>query len=164
MQIIIMKLDLKKKLTAFLVLSIFLIMPSYGSNSPDQLEYQGNTLFKNGQGIRIVFFVKVYEGSLYLKTKSSNAKEILSMNSPMAIRLDVISSMVTADAMKKALNDGLEKSTGNNKDSLNDEIIQLSSSFNTLVNPGDYYEFIYIPELGTHFMKNSELVEILNFS
>jgi hypothetical protein len=32
----------------------------------------------------------------------------------MAIRIDVTSEMVTADAMKKALSDGLEKSTNNN--------------------------------------------------
>ena len=79
----------------------------------------------------------------------------------MAIRLDVISSMVTADAMKQALNEGLKKSTGNKTDSINSEIIQLSASFDSSVSPGDYYEFIYLPEIGTHFMKNSELVELI---
>ena len=62
----------------------------------------------------------------------------------MAIRLDVISSMVTADAMKQALNEGLKKSTGNKTDSINSEIIQLSASFDSSVSPGDYYEFIYL--------------------
>jgi hypothetical protein len=156
-----MKLDIKKFLTAFLIINLFLIMPSFGSDTPDRLKYQDITLIKNGQGTRIVFFVKVYEGSLYLESKNSNAKEIINMNAPMAIRLDVISSMVTADAMKKALNDGLEKSTRNNTDSIKDEIIQLSSSFNSSTSSGDYYEFIYLPEFGTHFMKNSELLDII---
>ena len=79
----------------------------------------------------------------------------------MAIRLDVLSQMVTADAMKKALSEGLEKSTGNNTDSINKEINQLSSSFDTAVSTGDYYEFIYLPEMGTHVLKNSELVELI---
>jgi hypothetical protein len=116
---------------------------------------------KNGQGTRIIFFMKVYEGSLYLETKSANAQDIINLDAPMAIRIDVSSQMVTADAMKKALSEGLEKSTGNNTDSIMKEINQLSSSFDTAVSTGDYYEFIYLPELGTHVLKNSVLVELI---
>ena len=116
---------------------------------------------KNGQGTRIIFFMKVYEGSLYLETKSANAQDIINLDAPMAIRIDVSSQMVTADAMKKALSEGLEKSTGNNTDSIIKEINQLSSSFDTAVSTGDYYEFIYLPEMVTHVLKNSELVELI---
>ena len=101
-----------KIFTTFFIFGIFLTTPTFGAVAPDQIEYQGNTITKNGQGTRIIFFMKVYEGSLYLETKSSNAEEIISMDAPMAIRIDVTSTMVTADAMKKALREGLEKSTG----------------------------------------------------
>ena len=57
------------------------------------------------------------------KMLSSNAEEIISMDAPMAIRIDVTSTMVTADAMKKALSEGLEKSTGNNTGPISKEII-----------------------------------------
>ena len=150
-----------KIFTPFLILGIFLTSPSLGAVAPDEIQYQGNTLTKNGQGTRIIFFMKVYEGSLFLETKNSNAQEISSMDAPMAIRLDVTSEMVTAEAMKKALSEGLEKSTGNNTDLINKEIIQLSSSFNSAVSSGDHYEFIYLPDLGTHVLKNSELVELI---
>ena len=83
------------------------------------------------------------------------------MNAPMAIRIDVTSAMVTADAMKKALNEGLEKSTGNNTEAIIKEIIQLSSSFNSEVGNGDYYEFIFLPELGINVLKNSKLIDII---
>ena len=156
-----MKLNLKKFFTVFLVFGIFSITPIYGTTSPNQIEYQGITLTKNGQGTRIIFFMKVYEGSLYLETESSNAQEIISLDSPMAIRIDVTSEMVTAEAMKKALSEGLEKSTGNNTASINNEINQLSSSFDSAVNSGDYYEFIYLPDKGTHVVKNRELVELI---
>ena len=63
--------------------------------------------------------------------------------------------------MKKALNEGLEKSTGNNTDAISKEIIQLSSSFNSEVGNGDYYEFIYLPTLGTNVLKNSNLVDTI---
>ena len=150
-----------KIFTIFFIFGIFITSPSFGADAPAQIEYQGNTLTKNGQGTRIIFFMKVYEGSLYLETKNSNAEEIVNMDAPMAIRIDVISTIVTADAMKKALSEGLEKSTGNNTGAISKEIIQLSSSFDNDVSYGDYYEFIYLPDLGTHVLKNSELVELI---
>jgi hypothetical protein len=150
-----------KNFTTFFIFSIFLTSPSFGAVAPDQINYQGSTITKNGQGTRIIFFMKVYEGSLYLETKNSNAQEIISMDAPMAIRLDVTSEMVTAEAMKKALSEGLKKSTGNNTDLINKEIIQLSSSFDSAVSSGDHFEFIYLPDLGTHVLKNSELVELI---
>ena len=150
-----------KIFTTFFIFGIFLTTPIFGAVAPDQIEYQGNTITKNGQGTRIIFFMKVYEGSLYLQTKNSNAEEIVNMDAPMAIRIDVTSTLVTADAMKKALSEGLDKSTNNKTDSISNEILQLSSSFNTDVSNGDFYEFIYFPETGTHVLKNSELVELI---
>ena len=152
---------IKKVFTTFFIFGMFITLPSFGADAPDQIEYQGNTITKNGQGTRIIFFMKVYEGSLYLETKNSNAEEIVNMDAPMAIRIDVTSTMVTADAMKKALSEGLKKSTGNNTDPISKEIIQLSSSFDSDVSSGDNYEFIYLPDLGTHVLKNSELVELI---
>ena len=105
--------------------------------------------------------MKVYDGSLYLETKSKDADEIINSTSPMALRIDVISEMVTADAMKKALSEGLEKSTNNNTNHILKEIKQLSSSFNSAVSTGDFYEFIFIPETGTHVLKNNKLVDII---
>ena len=156
-----MILTLKKFFTLILIFGVFLALPIYGADTPDQIEYQGSTMIKNGQGTRIIFFMKVYEGSLYLEMKSANAQDIINLDAPMAIRIDVSSQMVTADAMKKALSEGLEKSTGNNTDSIIKEINQLSSSFDTAVSTGDYYEFIYLPEMGTHVLKNSVLVELI---
>ena len=63
---------------------------------PDFIEYQGSKLTLNGQGTRVIFFMKVYDGSLYLENQSSDAKEIMNDNTPMAIRIDVTSTMVTA--------------------------------------------------------------------
>ena len=150
-----------KIFTIFFIFGIFLTTPTFGAVAPDQIEYQGNTITKNGQGTRIIFFMKVYEGSLYLETKNSNAEEIVNLDAPMAIRIDVISSIVTADAMKRALSEGLEKSTGNNTDPIRNEMEQLSSVFNSDVSTGDFYEFIYLPKTGINVLKNSELEELI---
>ena len=150
-----------KIFTTFFIFGIFLTTPIFGAVAPDQIEYQGNTITKNGQGSRIIFFMKVYEGSLYLETKNSNAEEIVNLDAPMAIRIDVLSSIVTADAMKRALSEGLEKSTVNNTDPIRNEMEQLSSVFNTDVSTGDFYEFIYLPKTGINVLKNSELEELI---
>ena len=157
-----MQLNIKKWII-FLFLSIGLFSaPIFSATEiPKTIEYQDNKLILNGQGTRVVFFMKVYEGSLYLETKSSEAEEIVNNNSPMAIRIDVTSEMVTADAMKKALSEGLEKSTNNNTGPISNEMNQLSSSFDSAVSSGDFYEFIYIPEIGTHVLKNNELAELI---
>ena len=152
-----------KKFSICLLLSIFLFAVSTisANETPQFIEYQGKKLVLNGQGTRVVFFMKVYQGSLYLEAKSSDADQIVKDNAPMAIRIDVTSEMVTADAMKKALSEGLEKSTNNDTGPISKEIEQLSLAFNSNVTSGDFYEFIYIPEIGTHVLKNNELVELI---
>ena len=150
-----------KKLMTYLILAIGLLPVSMlaANEIPKNIEYQESKLVLNGQGTRIIFFMKVYEGSLYLETKSADAEKIVNENAAMAIRIDVTSEIVTADAMKKALSEGLKKSTNNNTGPILNEMEQLSSSFNSDVTSGDFYEFIYIPEIGTHVLKNDDLVK-----
>jgi len=144
-----------------LLLSFFTLAPSYAAEIPSEVEYKGVKLTLNGHGTRIRFFMKAYEGSLYLESKSNNAEEIINDDVPMSIRMDVISSLVTPDAMRTALNEGLEKSTGNNTNPIIKEINQLNSSLNSEVGAGDFYEFIYLPNSGTHVLKNSESVDVI---
>ena len=152
-----------KKLLAYLVFAIALLPVSIGATNeiPETIDYQESKLVLNGQGTRIIFFMKVYEGSLYLETKSADAEKIINENAAMAIRIDVTSEMVSADAMRKALSEGLKKSTNNNTGPILNEMEKLSSSFNSDVSSGDFYKFIYIPEIGIHVLKNDNLVQII---
>ena len=146
---------------ALLLFGFFSLSPSNASELPTEMEYQNTKLILNGHGTRIRFFMKAYEGSLYLESTSNNAEEIINDDAPMSIRMDVISSLVTPDAMKIALNEGLEKSTGNNTNPIIKEINQLKSSLNSEVGAGDFYEFIYLPNSGTHVLKNSKAVDVI---
>ena len=157
-----MQLSIKKLIIyLFISIGVFSVSTLSATEIPQNIQFKENTLVLNGQGTRIIFFMKVYEGSLYLESESTDANAIVNSNSPMAIRIDVISEMVTADAMKKALSEGLKKSTNNNTGPILNEMEQLSSSFNSDVTSGDFYEFIYIPEIGTHVLKNDDLVKII---
>ena len=153
--------NLKKLLPLILLLNLFSLSPSNAAELPNEMEYQNTKLILNGHGTRIRFFMKAYEGSLYLESTSNNAEKIINDDAPMSIRMDVLSSLVTPDAMKVALNEGLEKSTGNNTSPITKEINQLNSSLNSEVKAGDFFEFIYLPNSGTHALKNSESVNLI---
>ena len=86
-----------------LLLSILSLTPINAADIPSTIEYQGAKLMLNGHGPRVKMFMKVYENSLYLLSSSSNAEEIINKDEVMAIRIDVTSSLVTTDAMKKAI-------------------------------------------------------------
>ena len=151
------------------ILSLVLILLSVGSFTathaaielPESMKYQDIKLTLNGHGSRVKMFMKVYENSLYLLSSSSNAEEIINKDETMAIRIDVTSSLVTVDAMKNALIEGLEKSTGNNTVPLMKEIDQLTSTFNSDVSTGDFYEFIFLPDTGTNVLKNSVYIDTI---
>jgi hypothetical protein len=152
----------KKLLPLILLLfGFFSLSSSHAADLPSEMEYQGSKLTLNGHGTRIKFFMKVYEGSLYLESASNNADEIINNDAPMSIRIDVLSSLVTPEAMKKALNEGLEKSTGKNTTPIMREIEQLNATFNSDVGSGDFYEFIYLPDSGVHVLKNSNYIDTI---
>ena len=124
-------------LCSILSLGLFSVSTSNAAEIPETIEYKGTELTLNGYGTRVILFMKVYEGSLYLENKSIDANKIIDVNDAMALRIDVLSTMVTADAMKKALKEGLEKSTGKNTGPISAQMKQLSSSFDSGVNSGD---------------------------
>ena len=152
-----------KKPLSYLLLILCFFSPtlSFSADLPSEMEYQGVKLTLNGHGVRVKFFMKVYESSLYLEFSSSDAEEIMNKDEAMAIRIDVTSSLVTVDAMKKALNEGLVKSTDNNTGPIMKEIDQLTSTFNSDVSTGDFYEFIYLPDAGINVLKNSKYIDTI---
>ena len=149
------------------ILPLVLILLSAGSLTsthaanelPEFMEYQDTKLTLNGQGTRVMFFVKIYESGLYLNLVNSNAEEVINENSAMGIRLDVISSMLTAEAMKKAIDEGFIKSTKDNTQPIADEISLFMATLHQAIEVGDVYEFIYIPESGIDVLRNSELLD-----
>ena len=158
----VMIINLKKLIPLLLFfLTTLSLTPIYAVEIPNSMEYQGVKLMLNGHGPRVQMFMKVYENSLYLEATNSNAEEIMNKDAAMAIRIDVTSSLVTVNAMKKALNEGLVKSTGNNIGPIMKEIDQLTSTFNSDVSTGDFYEFIYLPDAGTNVVKNSEYIDTI---
>ncbi len=151
------------------IFSLVLILFSAGSLTsiqaanelPESMEYQDTKLILNGQGTRVMFFMKIYESGLYLNSANSNSEEVINDNSAMGIRLDVLSSMLTAEAMKKAIDEGFVKSTKDNTQPINDQIGQFMATLHQAIEVGDVYEFIYLPGSGVYVLRNSELLDTI---
>ena len=124
---------------------------------PETLKACSGNLVLNGAGVRDKFFMDLYVGGLYLKSKSSNSSSIMNSDQPMAIRLHIVSKLITGEKMSKATNEGFEKSAGSNLPSLKTRIKKFISVFKSGIKKFDKYNFIYIPKKGTQVFKNGKL-------
>lgn len=107
----------------------------------------------NGAGIRTKLF-KLYVGSLYLKDQNNDGDQVINANEAMAMRLDILSGLITAEKMEDATRDGFEKSTKGNTAVLKSEIEAFLSVFREEIFVGDVFEFFYHPDRGVVIFKN----------
>ena len=85
-----------------------------GTKVPRTIEFNGQKLQLNGYGARSKMFIDIYIQALYMSHFLPNAKDIVASNTTMAIRIQVVSSLVTSKKLTKALNKGLARSVGEN--------------------------------------------------
>lgn len=109
-------------LTRIIVFAFVLLIPVSNSHAKeiagldfaDSYELSKTELILNGAGVRKKFFIKLYVGGLYLKQKSGDAEQIILADEPMAIKLQIISSMITSEKMEKATREGFQNATAGN--------------------------------------------------
>jgi hypothetical protein len=123
---------------------------------PSSLVAGKNKLVLNGAGFRKKFFVKIYVGALYLEAKSSDQNAIINADKPMAIKMHIISSLISSSKMIKAVNVGFEKSTKGQLASIEKEKMQLLELFKEEIKVGDIYDLVYIPGEGVKASKNGQ--------
>ncbi|MDR9456132.1 MAG: chalcone isomerase family protein [Salegentibacter sp.] len=125
-----------------------------GISLPNTLEYGSEELMLNGAGVREKFWMDMYVGGLYLNAKSSNAAEIMKADKPMAIKLHMVSKMITSKRMIDAVNEGFENATNGNTAPISSEIAKFKSFFDEQINQEDVFDIVYIPEDGVTVYKN----------
>jgi len=125
-----------------------------GVTLPATLSYGSISLELNGAGLREKYFLDLYLGGLYVQTKSRNAKEIISADKPMAIRLHIISSIIDSKKMISAVDEGMEKSTNGNETQFASEIASFKKTFDEAIEVGDIYDLVYVPNTGVEIYKN----------
>jgi hypothetical protein len=158
---------LKKQLTVVLLTLLFATATSEakdiaGIDMPDYLQTGESQLILNGAGVRTKFFLDLYVGGLYLIKRDNDPQNIINAEEPMAIRLHIVSSMITSEKMEKATREGFEKATDGNTQTISDRIEQFISVFKEKIKENDVFTLIYVPGKGVQVYKNNEFKSLLH--
>ncbi|WNJ21596.1 chalcone isomerase family protein [Pontibacter sp. G13] len=119
--------------------------------------FDGNSLQLNGAGVRSKYFMDLYVGALYLTEKSSSSGEIIKSTQPQAIRLHIISSLITSEKMISSTEEGFENATGDNTAPISAEIKQFIDAFSAPIEKGDIFDMVNTAD-GVKVYKNAKLL------
>jgi hypothetical protein len=119
-----------------------------------KLALDGQNLVLNGAGTREKMWIDLYVGSLYLPKKSSSAKDIIDSKDAAAIKLNIISGMITSDKMISAINEGFENATNKNTAALKAKIDKFKGFFKDEIKKGDAFVIMNVPSEGVVVYKN----------
>jgi chalcone isomerase-like protein len=127
-----------------------------GVKVANKVTLEGQNLVLNGAGVREKMWIDLYVGALYLPKKSSNAAEIMSSEDAAAIKLTIISGMITSEKMIAAVNEGFENSTNNNTAPIKAKIAQFKACFKDEIKKGDIFDIVNVPGKGVVVSKNGK--------
>jgi hypothetical protein len=160
-----------KQVISALILSAMLSPLSFakevaGVQIDDSLNAAGTKLSLNGAGIRSKWMMDVYVGGLYLPAAGKDAAKIIAADEPQAIKLHMVSGLVSSEKMVKATMEGFENSTNNNIAPIKDEVDAFMGVFKEEISENDQFDLVYVPGKGVEVYKNAELKDTvgdLNF-
>jgi len=141
---------------AFFSLSLFAQTKVGDATLTNQLNIESSTLILNGSGLREKLWFDLYACGLYLENKNSNATKIVNGDQPMAMYMEILSSLLSKKKLVGAFKDGLKKTNSN------ETIKKTTADLNTFlgflndeINVGDKYSLVYIPNQGTSLYINN---------
>lgn len=151
-----------RKLTGLAVLLPFLISAATaaeigGVRMPDTMKAGETSLRLNGGGVRSRMMIELYVGGLYVASKTDNDQRIVNADEPMAIRLQILSSMITSERMEESTREGFKNSMGGDTAPLQKQIDQFIGVFKEEIKVGDVYDLVYLPGKGVEVRKNGNL-------
>lgn len=152
----------------YLVIFIFVCLTSMNADQeiggikiPGSIKVADQQLLLNGAGTREKFWMDMYVGALFVKTKTQNASEIIAANDIMVMELTIVSGLITSQKMSDAVDEGFIKSTNNSLSSLQSRINQFKQIFKDEIKKGDKYVFQYEPSKGLSIIRNGKLSAII---
>jgi hypothetical protein len=128
-----------------------------GITMPDTLQADGHGLILNGAGVRTKFLMDLYAAGLYLKSRQHDAATIIARDEPMALRLHIISGLITSEKMETATREGFASAAAGGLAPLAERIERFIAVFREAINKEDIYDFVYVPGAGTAISKNGRL-------
>lgn len=140
------------------VLMLFLLLPltsQAADNFPAKQNFAGQALTLNGKGVRTKLVFDLYTAGLYVSAPSKDANALLDAKQPLALRMEITSSMITSENMEEAVREGFQKSAAANLNALQPKIETLIQVFKQPIKEGDIYDFVYKPQ-NTLIIKNGK--------
>jgi hypothetical protein len=149
---------MKKTLLLLFAMAFIAVAPAQtkagGATIPNTVSFEGEKLVLNGVGVREKFWMDMYAGALYLNAKSSNANTIMNADEPMAIKIHIVSKLISSDKMIDAVTEGFENSTNGNVAPLKTEIDKFIGFFRDEISKDDVFDIVYLPSKGVVVYKN----------
>ncbi|PID42055.1 MAG: chalcone isomerase [Proteobacteria bacterium] len=156
-----------KRIITALVFALVVAPLSYakevaGVKIEDSISAGGTDLQLNGAGVRTKWFMDIYIGALYLPASSSDQKAIINADEPQAIKLHMVSGLITSEKMVKATTEGFNNATGGNVAPIQDDVDAFMDVFKSKeIKENDDFDLIYIPGTGVEIYKNGEKQDTL---
>ncbi|MFT5881336.1 MAG: hypothetical protein ACI86X_002476 [Moritella sp.] len=130
-----------------------------GVSVPDKVSVEGSSLNFKGAGVRSKFFIDLYVGSLFTQSAGT---EVLKSSDMSAIRLNIISGLITSEKMVAAINEGFDSATGGNIAPIKAEISAFTQVFSNTIVEGDQFTLVSVPGTGLKKFKNNQLLSTID--
>ncbi|MBI4946614.1 MAG: chalcone isomerase family protein [Bacteroidetes bacterium] len=127
---------------------------------PDTYIAGKEKLVLNGGGTRVKYWMDMYVGALYIPAKSKDAASIVLANSPMVIRICIVSGLITSSRMAEAVEEGFKKSTGGKQADYKDKIEKFEKAFSEEIKKGDVFDIVYANEKISVYKNNTLKAEV----
>ena len=119
----------------------------------------GDTLVLNGVGLREVYWVDVYVGSLYLTAKTSNVANILSSKKAWRFQMDFIYKEVDKEEFVDTWREVFQKNQSEETlATIKDRLEEFFGFFNENIFAKDRFTYDYVPGEGTIVSKNDKVL------
>jgi len=120
------------------------------------ITFFNNELTLNGLGIRNRFSTDIYEIGLYLLHHEDRATVIVADNKPMALRLRILSDMLTKENMGQNFTTNFMASNGEEGENFEQDLTIFIAVLTEQINVGDVFDFFYDPQKGIVIYYNGQ--------
>ena len=146
--------------SALAVVLAFASTLSMADEGPETLVIREAQMAKQGEGVRRKFMVPLYDIALYTVAGQSKETLVSETLSPMALRIEVKSSLVSTALFTEAVLDGFKKYK--RYDEVKDIVDGYLAKFVEEIVEGDVYTVFNDPELGVTTFRNDEVLTTIN--
>jgi len=129
-----------------------------GVTLDNAITIDGNSLVLNGAGTRVKYFMDMYVGGLYVTSKTNDGTKTANADEAMALKLTIVSGLISSDKMTSAVDDGFDEVLNGNTSAMQSKINKFKGFFSEEINKGDVFDISYAKGKGTTVYKNGSKV------